>query len=148
MHQIVRGTIGPFYAAEIGTDYNGLVLPVLNVGFFAFHTALILFNVFGWIWPKTRRWNLATLLLTLFSWTVMGIWFGRGYCICTDFHWRVRAAMGIHDHADSYLVLLVRLLTGWDPPPSLVNQVAAVVFVLSLTASVVLNLRDRRMHPA
>ena len=120
------------------------MLAALNVAFFAFHTVLILFNVFGWIDRRTRPWNLATLLLTLFSWTVMGIWFGKGYCVCTDLHWRVRAAMGIHDHADSYLVLLVRKLTGWDPPVQWVNDVAATVFVLALTASVVLNVRDRR----
>lgn len=120
------------------------MLPALNVAFFAFHTALILFNVLGWIPRKTRPWNLATLLLTLFSWTVMGLWFGKGYCVCTDLHWRVRAAMGIHDHADSYLVLLVRLLTGWDPPVVLVNNVAAAVFAFSLVASVALNVHDRR----
>ena len=120
------------------------MLPVLNVGFFAYHTTLILFNLLGWIWPRTRLYNLATLLLTLFSWTVMGVWFGRGYCICTDLHWRVRAAMGIHDHADSYLVLMVRLLTGWNPPPLLVNRVAAVVFLLALFVSAALNLRDWR----
>ncbi len=123
------------------------MLAALNVAFFGFHTVLILFNVFGWIDRRTRPWNLATLLLTLFSWTVMGIWFGKGYCVCTDLHWRVRAAMGIHDHADSYLVLLVRKLTGWDPPVLWVNGVAATVFALALTASVALNVRDRRrMH--
>ncbi len=120
------------------------MLPVLNVAFFVFHSVLILFNVFGWIWPATRRYNLATLLLTLFSWTVMGIWFGKGYCICTDLHWKVRVAMGIHDHADSYLVLLVRILTGWDPPVALVNQVAAVIFLIALSASLLLNIRDSR----
>lgn len=125
--------------------HAGLV--ALNIGFFVFHTGLILFNVFGWIPQQTRRWNLATLLLTLFSWTVMGIWFGQGYCVCTDLHWRVRAAMGIHDGADSYLVLLVRMLSGWDPPVGLVNSVAAAVFAFSLVASVVLNARDwRRRH--
>ena len=98
------------------------LLSVVNVAFFAFHTALILFNVFGWIDRRTRPWNLALLLLTLFSWTVMGLWFGKGYCVCTDLHWRVRAAMGIHDQADSYLVLLVRKITGWDPPVVLVKR--------------------------
>ena len=117
-------------------------LLALNVAFFVFHTALILFNVFGWIPSKTRRWNLATLLVTLFSWTVMGIWFGQGYCICTDLHWRVRREMGIDDRADSYLVLLVRMLSGWDPPPALVNNVAAGVFIVSLTLSIGLNVRD------
>lgn len=122
------------------------MLPVLNVAFFAFHSALILFNVFGWIWPKTRRWNLVTLLLTLFSWTVMGLWFGKGYCICTDLHWKVRTAMGIHDHADSYLVLMVRILTGWDPPVAWVNDVAAAIFLLALSLSTGLNARDWRRN--
>lgn len=145
---MVSGAIGAFYEFRPKNDYNAPVLPALNLGFFAFHTALILFNVFGWIWPRTRRWNLATLLLTLASWTVMGIWFGKGYCVCTDLHWRVRAAMGIHDHADSYLVLLIRMTTGWDPPPALVSQVAAVVFLLALTTSVTLNLMDGRRKRA
>jgi hypothetical protein len=120
------------------------VLPVLNVAFFVFHSALILFNVFGWIWKATRRWNLVTLVLTLLSWMAMGIWFGTGYCICTDLHWKVRAAMGIHDHASSYLVLLVRILTGWDPPVVLVNRVAGAVFLAALSISLFLNIRDAR----
>ncbi|RYG34495.1 DUF2784 family protein [bacterium] len=120
------------------------MLAVLNIAFFVFHTALILFNVLGWIWRPTRRWNLATLLVTLFSWTVMGYWYGAGYCVCTDLHWRVRREMGIRDEADSYLVLMVRLLTGWDPPVPLVNAVAGTVFLFSLVMSVGLNLRDRR----
>ncbi len=120
------------------------MLPVLNVAFFAFHTALILFNVLGWISRRTRRWNLATLLATLFSWTLMGIWFGQGYCVCTDWHFRVRAAMGIQDRADNYLVLLVRILTGWDPPLPWVKAVAGVGFAFSLAMSVGLNVRDWR----
>ncbi len=120
------------------------MLATANIALFIFHTALILFNVLGWAWAKTRRWNLATLLLTLFSWTVMGIWKGAGYCVCTDLHWRVREAMGLHDQADSYLVFLVQKLSGWNPPVPLVNAVALIVFLTSLAASVSLNVRDRR----
>ncbi len=116
-------------------------LSLANVALFVFHTALILFNVLGWLVPKWRRWNLVTLGLTLFSWAIMGLWYGMGYCICTDLHWRVREAMGIHETASSYLVLLVRLISGWDPPVNLVNNVALVVFVISLTGSLVTNLR-------
>lgn len=123
------------------------MLAVLNIAFFVLHTALILFNVLGWIDRRTRPWNLATLLLTLFSWTVMGLWHGVGYCVLTDLHWRVRAAMGIHESADSYLVLIVQTLTGWTPPTALVNPVAAVGFALAFLASIVLNVRDRREVP-
>ena len=121
------------------------MLAILNVAFFVLHTGLILFNVLGWAWRRTRPWSLATLLLTLFSWVVMGIGRGVGYCVLTDLHGRVRAAMGIRESADSYLVLLVRTLTGWDPPTAWVNPVAAVVFALSLALSVGLDARDRRI---
>lgn len=120
----------------------------LNIAFFVFHTSLILFNVFGWIWPKTRPWNLFTLGLTLFSWVVMGATKGMGYCICTDWHWQVREQMGIQETADSYIILLVRTLSGWDPPVALANNAAMVTFVVSTAMSAGLNLRDWRRRRA
>jgi hypothetical protein len=120
------------------------MLAVANIFFFIFHTLLILFNVLGWMWRPTRIWSLGTLLLTLFSWTVMGIWKGAGYCICTDWHWQVRAAMGIHDNADSYIVLLVQKLSGWTPPISLANTVAMWVYIVSFLGSLVTNIIDFR----
>src|SRR5437870_4368457 len=100
------------------------MLALANIFFFFFHTLLIVFNLFGWIWKPTRIWNLVTLSLTLVSWTIMGIWRGMGYCVCTDWHWQVREAMGIHETADSYVILLARKLTGWDPPVQLANSIA------------------------
>lgn len=120
------------------------MLATLNIAFFIAHTALILFNVFGWTHPRTRRWNLATLLLTLASWVGMGMWMGTGYCVCTDLHWRVREAMGIRETADSYLVLLIRTVSGWDPPLALVNEVAKWVFLFSLAMSISVNVRESR----
>jgi hypothetical protein len=120
------------------------MLTLANILFFVFHTALIFFNLFGWAHPKTRKWNLITLLLTVFSWVVMGLWKGMGYCICTDWHWQIRRAMGIEETADSYLVLLVRNLSGWNPPLELVNRVAFVVIVVSLSMSVWTNVNDIR----
>lgn len=119
------------------------LLQALNIGFFVFHTALILFNVFGWIWRRTRRWNLLCLGLTAMSWFLMGIWFGAGYCICTDWHWQVRRALGITGDPDNYIALLVRSLSGWTPDKSLVQPAAAAVFGVSLAASLTLNVRDR-----
>lgn len=124
------------------------MLAVLNIGFFVFHTALILFNVFGWIPKRTRKANLACLLLTLAGWTILGIWYGVGYCICTEWHWQVREAMGIKETADSYIVLLVRNLSGWDPPVALANTVAMWTFIAAFTMSVALNGRDWRKAKA
>lgn len=120
------------------------MLAALNIAFFVFHTALIVFNVFGWIPRKTRKANLVCLLVTLAGWTILGIWYGVGYCVCTDWHWQVREAMGIHETADSYIVLLVRNVTGWDPPVSLANTVAMWTFIGAFAMSVTLNVVDYR----
>ena len=118
--------------------------PFLNYFFFVFHTAITLFNIFGWISRKTRKWNLITLLLTAFSWFFLGIWYGWGYCVFTDWHWNVREKLGYHDESDSYIHFLLLKLTGWNADPKLVETVTVIVFFLALVISVILNIRDYR----
>ncbi|MCD4791284.1 MAG: DUF2784 domain-containing protein, partial [Bacteroidales bacterium] len=74
----------------------------LDTFFVVFHTALIIFNLFGWIWKPTRRLNLITLLLTGASWFILGIFYGIGYCPLTDWHWQVLHKLGIYDVPNSY----------------------------------------------
>jgi len=115
---------------------------VLNFFFFFFHTSLIIFNSIGWIFPKYRKWNLITLLLTAFSWFVLGIWFGWGYCICTDWHWNVRDHLGYYDGSSSYIHFLILKLTGINFAEELVNIFTIIVFFSSLLISLWLNIRD------
>lgn len=117
---------------------------VLNFFFFFFHTSLIIFNSIGWIFPKYRKWNLITLLLTAFSWFVLGIWFGWGYCICTDWHWNVRDHLGYYDGSSSYIHFLILKLTGINFAEELVNIFTIIVFLSSLVISLWLNIRDYR----
>lgn len=119
-----------------------MLFKFLNYFFFFFHTLLIFFNSFGWIYPKLRKWNLTTLLLTAFSWFILGIWYGWGYCFCTDWHWAVRRHLGYHDMSNSYNHFLILKLTGINFQESLVNTVAVIVFFLSLLLSLWLNIRD------
>ena len=112
--------------------------------FFAFHSALILFNSLGWLFQKTRFYNLITLSLTAFSWFILGIWYGWGYCFCTDWHWNVREKLGFIDHTNSYVDLLLIKITGMDFPNSLVDTATVTVFTISLIMSVWLNVRDFR----
>lgn len=115
----------------------------LNVAFIVFHTVLILFNLLGWIWKSTRRWNLATLLLTAFSWFVLGIWYGWGYCPCTDWHWQVRRELGYTGMPNSYIKFLIYELTGLDFSAPLVDAVTAVCFFLALAVSVFVNAKEK-----
>jgi hypothetical protein len=126
-----------------------VVLLLIGDGFFwLFHTVLIFFNLFGWMSPRFRKWNLIALGATLFSWLAMGLFYGIGYCICTDWHFQIRRELGITERADTYLQLLVRKISGWDPPIHLVNNVAAVCMTIAVVASVSLNIRDWRRRRA
>jgi hypothetical protein len=117
----------------------------LNIFFFVFHTALTLFNCVGWIFRSTRKWNLVTLLLTAGSWFILGIWYGWGYCVCTDWHWAVRRKLGYHDESRSYIHFLMVKLTGVGLDPRLVEIGTLIVFLVSLVLSGWLNYRDWRM---
>jgi hypothetical protein len=107
--------------------------------FIVFHTGLILFNLLGWVWKKTRLANLATLTATLLSWTVLGIWGGFGYCPLTDYHWQVRVRLGETDMPSSYIKFLVDTLTGLDVSARLVNLSAIILLALALAASATTN---------
>lgn len=119
-------------------------LEFLNTFFFVFHTALTLFNMTGWIFPRTRKLHRVTLLATAFSWFVLGIWFGWGYCACTDWHWQVREAMGFNDRSNSYIHFLLLKLTGIDFDPVLVENATLAIFIGCVVAAVVVYIRDRR----
>ena len=122
--------------------------PFWNAFFFVFHTGFTLFNVLGWIFPQTRKWNLITLMLTAFSWFILGIWYGWGYCFCTDWHWQVRRHMGIDDHENSYIHFLVRKLSGIDFSLKLVENWTLAVFLVSVLMSIWLNIRDLKRKRA
>ena len=120
------------------------MLKVADIFFFAFHSTLILFNTFGYIFRKTRIYNLATLSLTAFSWFALGIWYGWGYCWFTDLHWQVRDRLGYDDKTNSYIDLLIMKITGLEFQDEMIETVTVVVFAISLLLSIFLNIRDRR----
>ena len=119
----------------------------LDKFFFAFHSALIVFNLFGWIWRKTRAANLVVVLLTVFSWTILGIWYGFGFCPSTEWHWQVRVKLGHYDMPSSYTKFLVDSLTGLNVSEKLVDIFAILFLTLALLASIVTNVKDwRKRH--
>ena len=123
---------------------NSTVLATLNILFLVFHSGLIVFNVFGWLWPKTRPWNLLTQVITLGSWVGMGAFKGWGYCYCTDVHWKIRRDMGIADDPETYIGFLIEKVTGIEPSGDFVFWLGLTVFSFCFFASLFLNLRDIR----
>ncbi len=116
-----------------------LGLHMLNVFFFALHTALIVFNLFGWLIRRTRRLHLYSMLALVFSWAVLGLWKGFGYCFLTDWHYRVLGALGERGLPQSYIAFLVERLTGWRPNAPLVDGVTGACALFVLLASLWVN---------
>jgi hypothetical protein len=120
------------------------MLALLNKFFFVFHSGMIVFILFGWAWKKTRLANLIVILLTAFSWFVLGIWYGYGYCPCTDWHWCVRSKLGIRDLPESYTKFLVDSFTGGDISQKRVDIFTLILLLSALAFSLTLNFRDWR----
>ncbi|MDZ7361838.1 MAG: DUF2784 domain-containing protein [candidate division KSB1 bacterium] len=116
----------------------------LDKFFFIFHALFIAFSLFGWTWKKTRRANLAVLFLIAGSWFVLGIWYGIGYCPCTDWHWQVRMKLGHYDMPTSYVKFLIDSITGLDLNAKLVDILTLTSYLLALAASVFTNLSARK----
>ena len=120
---------------------NVYILQSLNIFFFVFHSTLILFNVLGWIVPKWRLLNFISLSITAFSWFGLGIWYGWGYCFCTDWHWQVLKLLEVNEVSNSYIHFLVLKLTGINLPVNAVDLGTIIIFVLSFTTSAFLNFK-------
>jgi hypothetical protein len=122
-------------------DFDNSVYILLDTFFFVFHSFVIVFILLGWIWKKTRVINLILVLITAFSWTILGIWYGFGYCFFTDWHYQVRMKLGYHDMPSSYIKFLIDSLTGMDVDSRLVDISTFISFLLVFIISVYINAR-------
>ena len=120
-----------------------MALKFLDIFFTGFHTCLVIFNLFGWIWKRTRLANLICLLLTAGSWLILGIFYGFGYCPLTDWHFKILRELGYTDLPDSYLRFLFTRLTKQAIDQSLVDAFTLWGLVLALLISLYLNFRYR-----
>jgi hypothetical protein len=120
-----------------------MIWSILDIFFVILHTSLIIFNLFGWIWRKTRKLNLVLLLLTGSSWLFLGLIVGTlGYCPLTEWHFSVLDKLGVTNLPTSYVKYLADRLTGLDINPSLVDNVTLYSFLAALGLSLIFNLKD------
>lgn len=124
------------------------VLHFLDYFCILFHAVVVVFNVVGWIWRKTRRAHLVVILLTAFSWFVLGYFYGWGYCIMTDWHWRVREQLGYQVQAPSFIKWAIDSILGIDSSEEFMNNLIAIVFFAAMGLSFITNFRDWRASRA
>jgi len=116
-----------------------------NIFFFLFHICLVLFNLFGWFIQSLRKWNLATLLLTAFSWFALGFFYGFGYCFLTDWHWLIREKLGLENPYRSYIQFLITTVFHIPITETVANVLTVTLFFLALLMSIITNLRRRTL---
>ncbi|WP_163516971.1 DUF2784 family protein [Gelidibacter japonicus] len=120
-------------------------LHIANFVFYAFHTGLIFFNLFGWLHPRMRKLNLISLLVTFGSWLLLGFWKGWGYCFLTDWHYQVLRLLGERDLPSSYIAFLIEKISGWLPNAELVDSLTVSLALLALLCSFWVNFRNRKV---
>lgn len=120
------------------------MLIFLDITCFVLHTLLILFNLAGWAFRRTRLAHLVVLSLTLFSWFVMGAYYGWGYCLCADWQFQIRRQLGYVDVETSYLQLLARQVFGLTFSRSVSDWVAGTALVLIVIATAIAWFRQLR----
>ncbi|MBN3035893.1 MAG: DUF2784 family protein [Bacteroidales bacterium] len=117
------------------------LLKLADWTFVVFHTTLILFNLFGWIWKTFQRLNLATLLLTGGSWVILGLFYGFGYCPLTEWHFDILGKMGYHDLPMSYTAYLLERLTGRLLSSFHADMLTTGSYLAALACSITVNIR-------
>ena len=108
------------------------------------HLLIIIINLFGWILPATRKFHLVFIGVTAFSWFVLGIWFGMGYCPVTDWQWRIKEQLGERNLPASFITYYVNKITKSDFSDSFINTFTLIFFLLAAILSIYFNFIRRR----
>jgi hypothetical protein len=120
------------------------MLKLLDLVLFSTHVFVISFNLFGWIWARTRKSHLFVMGLTIFSWAVLGIWYGFGYCFLTDWEWDIKRQLGETVLPHSFTQYLSDNVFGlyWSRP--LVDGLTLGLFVVSIIITMWVNFYSKR----
>ena len=115
------------------------MLQILDIFFTLLHLVIIVFNLIGWVWAKTRRFHFYCIVLTAISWFILGIWYGWGYCPITDWQWQIKERLGEHNLPNSFIKYFADQVSGKNIDAHLVDTLTVVFFFLAAGLSVYVN---------
>lgn len=114
-------------------------LETKDVLFTILHIGVTLFNLFGWLFYKLRRLHLVSVVLTLVSWLILGIFYGLGYCFLTDWHWEVKRKLGETNLPASFVKYYLDILFQADIPANVVDAITVTGLVVAVVMTVMRN---------
>ena len=122
------------------------MLYFLDILLTVFHLILIAFNLTGWIWKRTRKAHLVSLLLTAASWFILGIWKGWGYCVLTDWQWQIKEKLGETNLPNSLIKYHIDKISGTDISASVIDAITLTCLILAIAASLYVNFFSRKQR--
>lgn len=120
------------------------MLKVLDFIFLWLHIVIIIFNLIGWIWYRTRKLHLVVVFATIFSWLLLGLKYGLGYCFLTDWHWDIKRKLGETDMPASFIKYFTDRYTPLELSSTVVDQLTAIFFGLAVVLTIYVNF----VHPS
>lgn len=111
---------------------------IMSLLFHLVHSSIVLFAITGWILPITRPYHFAMCILITLSWYGLGRYYYPGYCILTDYHFRILRKMGIDPHSQSYIHYLSGKLTPWNIPADVLDRWVVFLFFSAFACSAIL----------
>ena len=99
------------------------------------HFGVISFMMVGWIFCHTRALHLVLMALIALSWFGLGYFRGFGYCLITDWQWRLMAYLGEEAPSGGYIKYLGERLTGWPLDNDRVDRLTTGAFASAVIAS-------------
>ena len=114
-------------------------LVTLDYLFTILHLIIIGFNLFGWVYKPTRKLHFWFAILTLSCWTILGIWYGIGYCPITDWQWNIKSQLGEQNLPGSFIKYFADKLTGTSVNSTLIDVLTLLFFIIAIACSVKVN---------
>lgn len=115
------------------------MLLVLDFIFLWLHIIIIVFNLSGWLWIKTRKIHLFVVIATLFSWIILGFKYGFGYCFLTDWHWDIKYKLGEIDLPASFIKYFLDTYTFIDLSVKTVDIITVAFFGVAIALTIYTN---------
>ena len=103
------------------------------------HLLIICFNLLGWIPIAARRAHFYFAMVTLSCWTILGIWFGLGYCPITDWQWKVKEKLGETNLPGSFIKYFADKIFDHNFNTDLIDALTLICFFTAIVISVWLN---------
>ncbi len=115
----------------------------LNLALHVVHSSMVLFMLCGWAFRRLLLTHRIVLAGIWASWLGLGWYVGYpGYCILTDWHWRLKEAMGEYGMPPSYIEYMLWQMGTPDLPDAWVAYCTGGAFVVITGVSLLRNRRN------